>query len=612
MGNYLIGQSGKLMKFDAHKQPVFKEEKRFKWVLWGNDKEYKNNQPAYYDWLYNSSSKHRAILNRKNLFITGKGWKADDFGSGAEDKLEIRAFAAKLEDAEFTRKIAKNFTEFNGFAYEVIFDKAGKKIMPHYINFGNLRRSKIEYDAQGREKDPVYYYTADWSARKPEENKDFTIFKPFDWETGGTDRQIVYYSADEDCAYPLPEYTAAVPYIAADYEVGNFTYNNTKNGFAGSYLVNFYNGEPSNEQKSKIEKAWKKSKHGSDNAGDPILSFNEDKDSGVEVTPLPANGQDDRYINLNNQIREEIFSGHTVDPVVVGLKGESGFNNNADEKRIAIEDFQTYYVRGKQMIIEQHVNAVKTFNEIRGKLTIERLDPLQAEVSEAELAAILTTNERRLRAGYEEVEDGDIIAKETNTFIQLSKDEKIIQAFSECGTLDENFTFLGKKELFALNTEDAEKQATTMLHDFATKKENTLLDVLKNNPEATTKELAELLDVTEKEIDQMLLNLIDEGLIDEEKNVVRDEEEVFVVYKYAKRSDVSGGDVIDTTRDFCKSLVVQSKFKSWTLQDIKLMNNGMGLDVFTSRGGWYTIPGTDRHVPFCRHVFEAHLVRKKK
>ena len=617
MGNYLIGESGKLIKFDAHKMPEFKEDKRLPYILWGTDKEYKNNQPAYYDWLYNSSSKHRAILNRKNLFITGKGWKASDFGAGAEDKLEIRAFASKLEDDEFTKKISNNLTRYNGFAYEIIFDKAGKKMMPYYINFGNLRRSKIEYDTDGREKDAVYYYTADWSARKPEQNPDYTTFYPFDWKTQDSGkRYIVYYTEDEDACYPLPEYTAAVPYIAADYEVGNFTYNNTKNGFAASYLVNFYNGEPSNDQKRKIEKAWMKSKHGSDNAGDPILSFNEDKDSGVEVTPLPANGQDDRYINLNAQIREEIFSGHTIDPVVVGLKGEGGFNNNADEKRIAIEDFQTYYVKGKQMIIEQHVNAVKTFNQIRGRLEIERLDPLQAEVSEAELSSILTTNERRLRAGYEEIEDGDIIAKETNTFIQLSKetDEKIIEAFSSCGMDDEGLELIDERELFATDTNDAEAQGVKF--KFASKEANALMLILNNNPNLTKPQLADLTGLAESEINTLMDELITEGMVDQNGKPTsagaKVQSDVFVVYKYGLRFNLKGEPKVlpnGRTRPFCENLSNLSSARSWTIQDIQLMNNNQGLDVFSARGGFWNENGTTH--PYCRHVWIQRLVRKK-
>ena len=149
--------------------------------------------------------------------------------------------------------------------------------------------------------------------------------------------------------------------------------------------------------------------------------------------------------------------------------------------------------------------------------------------------------------------------------------------------------------------------------NFATNIQTTILTLLISNPSVTLAELSQLLGLPEDRITEELAKMQEAGLVNEDNEAIAEpEEEVFTVYKYKKRSDVSGPDVIDTTRDFCRSLVTQTKLgKSWTIQDIKLMNNGMGLDVFKTRGGWMTLEGTNTHVPFCRHIWEAHLVRKK-
>ena len=42
--------------------------------------------------------------------------------------------------------------------------------------------------------------------------------------------------------YPLPNYVAGVPYIAADYEVANYVLNNTKHGYSGGTIWNFTMG----------------------------------------------------------------------------------------------------------------------------------------------------------------------------------------------------------------------------------------------------------------------------------------------------------------------------------------------------------------------------------
>ena len=97
---------------------------------------------------------------------------------------------------------------------------------------------------------------------------------------------------------------------------------------------------------------------GTDNAGKVVKSFNEDKESGVEITPLGDNGQDDRYINLNKQIQGEIFTGHNFNPAIAGITDGNGFNNNAGEIRVASEMFQNTYVDTEQKGIRRNFLTV--------------------------------------------------------------------------------------------------------------------------------------------------------------------------------------------------------------------------------------------------------------
>ena len=616
---YLMNDNGEMYQMSAHKQPTFKELKNKEWVLWGyssdyDEKEWNNRQPDYYEWLYNSSSKHRTIVNKKVAFICGQGLYVDDNSLSNIEKVEAKVFAEKINDSELIKKLTLNLTKIGGFCFEVIADKAGKKIEPHYINIKNVRRSKVEYDEQGRKKDCVYYYTCDWAARKPEENPDFTTFYEWKWDErpDNNKRYLVYYSEDEENLYPIPEYTASVPYIAADYEISNFTYNNVKNGFSAGWLVNFYNGEPKEEEKAEIAGYWKHRLHGSDNSGEPVLAFNDIGVDGVNITPLNPNGQDDRFINLNKQIREEIFSGHAVDPVVVGLEGNNGFNNNADEKRTATEDFQAFYVRGKQAVLEQYVNAIRLYNEIKGNLKIKRLNPIKPEFSEAMLMHIYDVDELRVMDGAEKRTDEQKAQKTVETITEFTSDDKIIGFLSGCGIKDEELQVISSHELFAKDIEDAEAQEQGFLSSL----EIIILKLLMGNPALTLDTIAKSVKRPVSEIEPVYNDLIERGLIDEDgvtdegEGELNEEPEIFTVYKYALRSDVSGGDIIDTTRDFCKRLVRLSRTTSWTLEDIKRMNNGMGLDVFRSRGGWRTLPDGN-HVPFCRHIWKAEVVRRK-
>lgn len=656
--NFLMNDNGEMFKFSAHKQPTFKQLKNKDWVMWGyssdyDDKEWNNRQPDYYEWLYNSSSKHRAIINKKVMFIVGQGVAVEDRSLSTGEKVEAEANVFKINDSELVKKLALNLTKVGGFTYEVIADKAGKKIAPHYVNIANVRRNKIEYDEQGRELPPIYYYTKNWDSRKPEENPDFTIFHEWDWEQrpDNSKRYLVYYSEDEENIYPIPEYTAAVPYIASDYEISNFVYNNVRNGLTAGWLVNFRNGEPAEEEKGQIAEYFKSRLHGTDNSGQPILDFAEIGSEGVSVTPLSPNGQDDRFINLNKQIREEIYSGHTVSPVVVGLEGNNGFNNNADEKRTATEDFQAFYVKSKQMVLENHLNAIRSYNGIKGKLVIKRLPPMTPQFNATELLTIATTDEARKMNGLpksqteansvadalgtisplvatkvlETMTDAEIrgivglaSTGESKTRIterikEFSTDENIIKFLETCGTYDDEVEVISTHEIFVKDIEDAQG----LEQEFLDSLEIIILRLLGANPNLRLEDIAKAVKKPLNKVEPIYNNLKEKGLIDEDGEVteegeteVNKEPEIFTVYKYAKRSDVSGADILPTTREFCKNLVRMSKFKSWTIEDIKLMNNGMGLDVFRSRGGWRTLPNGN-HVPYCRHIFIAQVVRRK-
>lgn len=677
MAQFLLNQRGELTRlsfskeegqrefaFDIQKTPVFKEDKQKEWILWGfskdpDEKKWNNRLGDYYEWLYNSSSKNRAIIDTKVDYVTGKGLEINSESLLSRalttgEKIELGSFVFKINDSGLIRKLNQNRFKLGGFCFEVIFDKGFKKITPHYVNMKNLRRSKVDYDSNGQEIPPVYYYTENWGANKPEQNKDFKKFYPFEWTHEGIEkgkRYIVVYQEDDENLYPIPEYTAAIPYIASDYEVGNFVYNNTKNGFTSGWLINFYNGEPQEDQKEEIVQAVKDRFNGSDNSGEPMVVFNDNGQKGVEVLPITPNGQDDRFINLNNQIREEVYSGHKMDPIIVGLPGENGFNNNADEKRTAEESFQRKWVASRQRTIEEYVNAILVFNEMKGSVYIQPLDPSMPQFSSSEILSSATSDERRRLVGLPKsniqispINDAisqlhpivqaevvrrmssvdllsligiapkaTVVQTTTKEFSKDEADEAFINFFSQKGIDDSELEVVSSREIFAKDIDDAEAQE----HKFISRAESTILNILRQNAKVTTKGLADLLKVSEKDVTDIIDRLKNSNLLTPENTVTDegqkaiDESELFTVYKYVKRSDVAGASIIETSRDFCERMVGLSQTRSWTLNEIKSMSNGTGLDVFRSRGGWYTIPGTNTHVPYCRHVWEARLVRRK-
>jgi hypothetical protein len=442
-----------------------------------------------------------------------------------------------------------------------------------------------------------------------------------------------------------------------------------------------------------------------------MISFNEDKESGVEITPISPNGQDDRFLNLNNSIRDEIYTGHGVDPVIVGLKGDNGFSNNADEKRVAIEGWTHDYVKGKQQIFEDYFSSLLLQNGITGKVEILQKEPIKAQMSEQTLLQIATTDELRKMAGlgaianevmssvnefesysdypkgatsnaqksldwaetngwgdcgtmvgkqranqlakgepisletikraysflsrHEQNKDvpysegcggimydawgGDAMKRYAKAKIKKVEEMQLIQMFENCGINDDELFVVDSRQTAILSAEDAFSKAKEYVEQFASKLSINILRMIITGIPAS--DIWKSLSISQEDYNEAVAELKVEGLLSEEGEATEKgkvdskEDELFVVYKYVVRSDeASGGSLLPTSRPFCVRLIGQSNFKSWTIEDINAMNNGMGLDVFRSRGGWKTIKGSEPaiHTPFCRHIWEQRLVTRKK
>ena len=196
--------------------------------------------------------------------------------------------------------------------------------------------------------------------------------------------------------------------------------------------------------------------------------------------------------------------------------------------------------------------------------------------------------------------------------------------FENCGINDDELFVVDSRQTAILSTEDAFNKAKEYVEQFASKLSiNILRMIIGKVPDNA---IQKSLKISQEEYDESIEQLKAEGLLTEEGEptekgkVESKEDELFVVYKYVVRSDASGGSLLPTSRPFCVRLIGQSAFKSWTIEDINAMNNGMTyssgrkMDVFRTRGGWKTIKGSSPaiHTPFCRHIWEQRLVTRKK
>jgi len=599
-----------IFNFEANKPPVFKEERGKDYIVYGTESPWKNLYPNYLVELYNTSGKHNSIINGKTNYISGRGWKVDETVRTLEDKVKLENFINHPGNDslfELTKKIVKDNELFGGYALEVIVTKDGKGLIINHIDFGDIR--------VGVEED-TYFYTSDWASRKPTSNEDFETLTsfPFDGSAVRGERYICYYKSYRPNLkeYPLPNYVAGVPYIAADYEVANYVLNNTKHGYSGGTIWNFHNGQPTQEAQAYIKKQIKNKHHGSNNAGEPVIIFDDGKDKGVEIISTNPNGQDDKFINLNQQIQDEIFTAHGVDASVFIKTQDTGFSNNADELRVAIEAMNSSYIEPAQRMYEKLFNDFAVLLGMPSGLKIEKIAPIPVQISESTLVSVLTTDEIRELAGYKPLEK----PLEKKTEQVFSDEDRIYIELSNKGYYDDELELISEKFLDYNPFDFADLGSI----------DSQIIDILSNEPKTPLSELASIIGETEAEVQQRINRLVKEGLLDLQKTQIKvtdegEEEvsEIITVYKYVKRPDAPA--LKTESRDFCKRMVALSRDKSWTYEEINetrfpggkgLGNNAQGTDVFTKRGGWYTNPNTGTRTPFCRHIWSSRTVRVKK
>jgi hypothetical protein len=657
------------INFKGYELPKFKESKKGDWFEYGSERPYRNCYGDYLVKLLNESSKQSTIIDAKTKFIVGKGFIIDGNTTFTERAMIEGFLRTPGEDGnmeDLLCKVVKDKKVFGGFALQIRVNSNGKIAAVDHLEFNDVRVGIEEGE---------YFYTSDWKARNPQDNEDFAKLKlfSFDNELDTETNYIIYYKEyrPDLGEYPMPDYIAAIPYLEADSEIANFTLQNIKNNLTAGYIISFNNGQPSEEEMEDIEYRFKDYATGTDNAGKPLLSFTDQNSDHPSILPIPVNGQDERFINLNTQITQEIYTAHGVtSPMLFGIKDQTGLGNNADELRTAAELYQNIHIDGEQQILEELFNEIINYNGLPKVLKIQKLEAVTKQLSEATIVSAMTQEELREKIGLppsevesnkvaeaigllsplvatkvldnmsaEEIREliglkGDFVRR-TETLKKVFKDadnelDDMMFAQLESMGFDENdFEVLETKHNEITCFADAERfeQQLLMKHNFALERvlsdaEKAVLSMLVETPTMPNVEIAEAMEISIQETNEIIQELQNIGALDVnfkptksgKTSIQKPTEEIFVVYKYIKRPDALP--LKTESRRFCKQMVSLAKAgRLYSLDQLKLLRNDFnqsGIDIFTKRGGWYTLPGTDISRPFCRHIWEQQVIRKKR
>jgi hypothetical protein len=605
-----------VITFSNDKVPVFTEVRNKDYINYGED----NNYPNFLVTLFNRSAKHNAILTAKQLYIAGQGLAFNAEGLPTDKIVSTQAFIDNANPYEslhsVSSKMALDIELFGGCYLHIIKSKDKKGIAEVYhLDYCNLRtnkdNSKIYYSEHWLNDDG-----SDNMSIKPDQITEYPAYGSKDYEKGK--EGVLYYKQYRPNieTYTLPEYIGAVPAIITDAEIANYHRASIQNGFMGGTMVTFMNGVPSDEEMSTIEKQMKKKFTGTDRANSLVIDFVDDPARAPQIQQLTGNDFDKRYDALNKTIQEEIFVGHKVtSPMLFGVRTESQLGGR-NEMATAFQLFQNTYITPKQNAIEQILNELVG---LKNKVTFIPIEPVMPEFSEQTLATILTKDEMREIIGRKPLEVPQQVEVVQSKF---AKDDQELAVFLEFGEPADTYTEVKKiKQVFSVADMDNQSQMFAL-----TTTEKGIIDILKNDDKATADDIAKLLKVKVKEIEDIMTNMMDKGYLDDNLKLtpkgvetkVPDFSELYVKYKYALRFDTQGPAILPNgrTRPFCEGMMKANRL--YTREDINAIGEKLGAiygipnyDAFTRRGGWYTEPGTNIHSPSCRHIFLQTLVKKK-
>ncbi len=356
----------KVVNLSGYEIPKVKEVHNRSWVEYGDD----NNYFGELIQRYLGSPTNSRCINGISDMIYGRGLEALD----SKEKPQMYAGMKMLFKQDCVKKVSTDLKMLGQAAIQVVYKNRKKEIASlHHFPMETLRAEKAKSG-----KVEAYYYHADWANIKPSDKpKRIPTFR-----NGTRSQRIELYIIKPYKAgfyyYSPVDYQGCLQYASLEEEVSNYHLSNIENVLQPSMLINFNNGIPNDETQDIIERKIYEKFSGSSNAGRFILAFNEDKDSQSQIDPINLPDAHAQYEFLAKESREKIMIGHgVVSPILLGIKDNTGFGNNAEELRTASILMDNMVIRPFQQLLIDSFNELLAFNEINLNLYFVTLQPIE-------------------------------------------------------------------------------------------------------------------------------------------------------------------------------------------------------------------------------------------
>ena len=357
----------RVVNLSGYEVPSIKEHHNKDWVSYGD-----NND--YFDKIierYAGSPTNARCINGIVDMVYGKGLDATNSDIRPVDYVRMK----KLFRPKQMKRIVHDYKMLGQAAIQVVYNKAKTKILKvTHFPMETLRAEKC--DSKGVIK--AYYYHPNWTNIQPKDKpkripsfgngskgqqQELLVIKPY--------RSGFYY-------YSPVDYHSCLQYASLEEEVSNYHINNIRQGLQPSLLINFNNGVPDEEAQQMIENKIYDKFSGSSNAGKFILAFNESQETKADLDPIHLPDAHAQYQFMSDEAREKIMLGHgIVSPILMGIKDNTGFGNNAEELRTSSILMDNTLIKPFQNEILAALTEILEFNEIFLDLYFVTLQPIE-------------------------------------------------------------------------------------------------------------------------------------------------------------------------------------------------------------------------------------------
>jgi len=417
--NNTIVELAKKLNFADSKIPIFKQNIGMPFTKYGEKDDYGD----YLMMLYNKSSKHAAIINGKLIYIFANGLICED-----ETNASAASFLDNANEDETWNELIKNcildIENFGGFALQCLPKLGGNGFNYYKVSFKKLRTNKDN---------SKFFFKENWK----DHNETAKEFEPFNRTAK---EPTIFYFKEYRCdlgIYPLPSWVAACNWIESDVEVSKATLTKAMTGFSASKMINFFTGEPAEDEKRAITNQVKNKFNGSE--GETVLiTFNTEKLQAPEVLDLGSSDlTKEDFTRIDELITSNIFAAHSVThPLLFGIQ-QAGKLGNASELKTAFDIFKNTYANAKQRQIEQVVNYFAQVNGVIAKFKIKDIEPVGIDIDAATMLQVAPkewiTDKLGIDAKYFEVNQSQGAKQVINALNSLSPlvANKVLESMGE-------------------------------------------------------------------------------------------------------------------------------------------------------------------------------------